>query len=649
MRSLVAIAILLLIWQVGNTKTSCTGDSIVITQAQVNTPGGYTLSVDDTCYCFESAKLTSDSGYALKIAANDIILVLNRNSARDTLAFGTEGRGNDTGIYILVNPDADTSITIQGGAIVHQSSDTTTSDNYCFVGYGLHRFHLDDVHMVVMGYDGIIWKTGSSAWQNRFVHIDGGEWWNNVTSYTSRCQYDAICMEYNEGGIDTTVDSGLIIDGLKIRQAPGPALQVAGDVEIKNCSLWVDARCDWYTYPASGCQGTTNSAGIIAQLLDAGSSIHDNVIMAGEDFFGCDVGILVQVSQGELGNEVIIEDNWMYLHADFDAYYEHITPKGVKNRYGCDHLIVRNNYIEIEVGTFDAADSARGTTAVGLEVTSYAGSSDWPSAGGNEPDSNVHYLHNTVLIIPVDSNRHGTTLGYTCFRMATSDSAGHTWAAAGNIFQYNVCTTPEFAYRWGPYDHGGEVHDFVTLGDSIYYSDSLWLNSVNMAHYVGYNDVCPDNIARDVYYGGRAADSATANKIIDFCDGCGDAGDRDISFERTLAIFIEGSNGLPVSGATFKAIDNYGNVQINTTSGADGMIELPVRYWKEYEIAADSTAYNPFVIGAKMGADSTGQAFTVSHDTWVDTIILAATEGAQDVEPVAIKGSVTLKGSVTIK
>lgn len=599
-------------WAYGAAPESCQ-DSIVITQAQIT--AGYTLSDDDTCACFESAKLSSASGTALTISGRNILLVLNRNSDRDTLAFGTDGGGSDTGLFIFTNPDVDSCITIKGGAIVHQSSDTTTSDNFAFVVSGATRLLLDDVNMKIMGYNGIGWKTPSSAWENRLVVIDGGEWESAVTSYTSRCNYDAIIFEYNEGGIDTTSDSGLIIDGLIVRGAPGPALQVAGDVEIKNCSLYVDSRNDFYSYPSGGvCLGNTNSAGIIAQLLDAGSSIHDNVIIAGDDWYGCDVGILIQVAQGELGNEVEVYDNEIYVHASHDKYYEYINAKGIKNRYGCDYLNIYDNYIEIEVATFDEADSGRGNMCAGLEVTSYAGGSDWPGAGGNEPDSNVHYLHNEVMIIPVDSNFNAAiNFGLACFRMATSDSAGHTWTAGGNIFDGQICTTPEWSHRWGPFDHGGEVHDFVSLRDSIYYSDSVWVNSINMAHFAGYNGPCPDNIVRDAYYGGRAADSATANAILDFCDGCGDPGDRDVSFERTLSVTINDGDGSPIEGAIFTAVDDYDNTQITDTTGADGIASGVVRYWKEYEVATDSTTYNDFTFTAQRPAGKVRLSYMFQH------------------------------------
>ena len=78
-----------------------------------------------------------------------------------------------------------------------------------------------------------------------------------------------------------------------------------------------------------------------------------------------------------------------------------------------------------------------------------------------------------------------------------------------------------------------------------------------------------------------------------------------MSLQRTLNLIVRNQDREPVSGAYVTATNNYGGIVVSGTTGSEGVVSGVVTYRWEVNTSGDSLNFNPFILKAKKGADST--------------------------------------------
>lgn len=594
------------------------------------------IATSNRIYIFSGNISSATDGVTFGNSSNNVSFHLGD----DTITFGT-GNGNDNyGFKWLGNSyPGGRDITIKGGAIVHGASDTTASGNRCFVFAGGCEILIDTVDAMVLGINAHVAEGPGSAWRTHDVKVRGGHWTTNVTAYTSRCQQDGAAVKNEPGNLAINFDTiagfsyHYEFDGLTLDTSPNAGMYLSGKLRIYDCDILVDARNDNYSYPSGNtCYGSTNSACIAVNRVDAGSIIRKNNLRAGVKWFGADEGILLETCLGTVANPIYVDSNTINVHRGRDAYYGDLNIKGMKDRYRNTNVFIEYNDITVTVGD-SGGNTAYGPRGVGIEIVSHEKQGcDW--ASGDGPDTNVVWQNNTVLVQATDSiidaagADTATNVGANAVRIATHDSAGYSYTRAGNIFRWNNLTSPHVIYAIAGYDAYGRCDSTLFDEDTVQWSTVEYTTIDKYVFRVGYNHQAKGNIGRDIYYSGKAGDSVTAGTAIEMWPS-GDAGERNLALDRTLEITVNGNNGLPVSGASYWIVNGYGDTILTGTTGANGLISGVVRIWHEFRDGTDSTTgYNDFTFKALMDTDSTSGTSDVDWNNYDTTLVLSATAGS---------------------
>ncbi|HUV30003.1 MAG TPA: fibronectin type III domain-containing protein [Acidobacteriota bacterium] len=581
----------------------------------------------ETLYVAGTHLSSATDGIQFGNSAHDVVLYLGT----DTISFGTGNGDGHYGIRFFGDGVSGAyNIKIIGGTLLHNPSDTTVSGNVCLFSGGGRDIYIENLDATVKGYNGHVVRAPSSAYKTYNVEINGGTWRSDVTAFNSRCQYDGAVLIVGVGSLsDAGHDYHWKIHDVTVANCPAQGFCISGKSYIYNCTLTVDARNDFYTYPSGGvCYSAANSFTILASRMWAGTEIYNNLLLAGTNYAGADGGILLETCLGTATDSIKVYGNRIDVHRGWDAYYGHMNPKGIKMRYHNRYVHIFDNDITITVGdTANPNNTAYGPNGIGLEVVTYPDQGcDW--ATGADADSNCVWENNYVEVRALDAEFSGTHpgLGASCVRVALKDDQGYTWTGAGNHFRYNHLKGCENIYKIAGYDAQGKCEQMFIYEDTIEFDETDYAGIGKYVFYVGYDLEAQGNIARDLWFVGRAGDSVRANGSIRMHTG-GDAGERDLAIERTLRIYVQGNNDSLVSNAAVWAVNAYGDTAFVTSTGSTGGATGTARYWQEFRYAADSMQYNDYTLGAARGSDTTTIPFTVSWNQYVSTLTLSNTAG----------------------
>ncbi|MHC4498866.1 MAG: hypothetical protein ACYS21_07110 [Planctomycetota bacterium] len=216
---------------------------------------------------------------------------------------------------------------------------------------------------------------------------------------------------------------------------------------------------------------------------------------------------------------------------------------------------------------------------------------------------------------------------------------GWTWSGTGNKFQYNNLTSPINVYKVGGFDGNGICNNWLALGDTVAWqdiSDSTGNGTEQYLVDIGYDYWCWDNTIKDIVAVGRIDDSLDAGSSIRMWTS-GEDGEREIAYDHTFTLTVNGNNALPVSGASYWMIDSYNDTVATGTTPANGIVTGVVRTRREFRVLTDSTGFNDVTFKAKKATDSTSGAVTVAWDNKDTTLVLAATAGEGAV-PTRLRG-----------
>ena len=605
-------ALVFLIMATSANAASTTITSLPYTANQTGTNYSETLYVAGT-------RLTSATN-GIDIRGHDIVIYLGV----DTVAFGAGNGDGNWGLRFYGCGYNDGSsltaynIKVIGGTILHGATSGSVSGNFCVDFGGGSHIYFENTNLIVKGTNGHCLDRPSSGWGIWNVEINGGRWTSDVTGYTSRCQYDGAVARLSSALQPVSgTDYHFNIHNIVMTRSPGQGIIIQGKSYIYACSLTVDARNDFYTYPSNEvCHSSANSFAIITQMLEPGSSIHDNVIRAGEANLGCDGGILLQLSEGSAVQPVEIYNNDIVLHRGHDQYYLDLNAKAFKSRYANKHVNIHNNIFKVQIG--DTAYQAYGINGAAVDVVSFWDTGcDWPQ--GRYPDSFLVYENNYIEVEGLD----GTFDEGCCARFAITNNDGYTWTGAGNVWRNNHLKTVMHGYQIGGYDNLGQCQDMFMQGDTIEYASSSWGRD-QYAFNVGYDLSSLGNKACDDVFTGGAEETD-----IHFTNG---SGERTLALQRTLRILVLGNNDCPVAGSDVSVRNNYNRTVLTTTTNQSGLATGIVTYLFEAEDGPDSTNFNDFTITVSKSGETQNSTLTVNSSSAADTLRFDNVSGDCDID-----------------
>ncbi|PKK84302.1 MAG: hypothetical protein CVT49_04015 [candidate division Zixibacteria bacterium HGW-Zixibacteria-1] len=606
------------------------GGQVTLTSASLP----YLVNTGDTI-TFSGTKATSmTDGLYVRDGATNVLI----NLGTDTLVFGADGGSNHMGIRVARSTGAYQNVVIRGGWVIH-GGNNNSERNYCIELAGCNGVLVDGVSTIIYGNNAkcltsvppegrVINATNGTAtsWRgtNKNIEIKGGRYISNVRGYTSRCTYDGAVIHLAGKSAVTGSEYNFKVHDLKVENAPCQGIVTYGVVEVYRCTVTVDSRNFMYSFPASSfCYSQANAYCILARLVNAGSKFYDNVLLAGETYYGADGGFEVEGCMGTTAKPIEFFNNYINAHRGWDVYYGNtIRAKGFKMRRADEHdpftgdfynanrhIRIYNNDIHVYSHTDTTNFKAYGPGASGFYLLPHV----------NRPDSDIIIENNHIRSIVLDDNSY--------VQQADILATGFEFMANDDIHQYTIrnnrMESNDAFYRFGGYDPGGRgyicyrdtlIAIDTAAGPTTQYSVKFWPGDIS--------NPLTGNYLRDAYY---VPD--TLYKMILFRGGLSNA---DITLQRTLEIYVRGNNGLPIVNAACSVWNDYSRLMITGLSDSGGRVSGVVSYLYDRAGSGDSSAYNDFRIKAIKGADTDlHTTFTVGPNASgkTDTLDLNSTVG----------------------
>lgn len=533
----------------------------------------------------------------------------------DTLDFGTGNGDNNYGIQVAgTSIYHANNIVVSGGLIRHNPSDTTVSGNICinFRGDNCTFSHVD---AEVRGYNAFVFDGGGSGGGYCYDNdIIGGNWRSYSSGFTSRCDFDGVVCNIDGLRDSTLTNQGgsyhFKLDSLTISGGPHVGICIYGYSAgfyarsiITNCDITTDARNEFYLTNDGICHSAANPYAVSLTYVDGGTIIANNTIRSGTEFGG-NRGIYVAGVTPDTANPVEIYGNDVSVHEGPTVELGDASPShGLRMRYDVGVTNVHDNTLTCTV------DSDEGTLSYGLH--------SHPIRISLTDDAAILNIYNNT-INAVSNSATGTTGNGVTFDAV--DFPNKITLYNNNITSFN------HIYQFGEVNGQGDGHTGVTIyEDTIQFAETT-IDPVTF--YLGYlrnNWLCGYNKARDISYG-----TGTSDTNIVFSSG----GTLDLTVQRTLDLYVQGSNSLPVEDAICYVWNNYGALLYTDTSTVGGQFGGIVSYHFESRTETDSlfSSFNDFTIRCvnSAGTDSvTITDFTVNSTAAnaTDTLTLPNTTG----------------------
>jgi hypothetical protein len=588
--------------ELAGTKISSATSGLVLTGTSGNPLNGWYIKLGTDTIEFATDSLGLDTAYNL----DGSIRAVRSHSSTGLRIVGHVGSAA---------PIYSRNITVEGGTIIckaYNRDDSIASYNNVCLSIGAQDVYVHNTNMIADG-----WNGKCLIGDGYDVEIDGGTYSSNVTHYTSRCQFDAIMVNFG-GTFDPAVANiqpepytyNFKIHGVSMSGIPHMGIRYDGGsgttygiCHIYNNTINVDERNYTYTVPSGTCASAANAYGIGVQYAGPGSTIHDNIITSGTTYGG-GRGILFDRMRGTTANPVLVYNNSIDVHEGPCVEYgeNSVESHALRIRQGCHHMRIYDNDITI-TGDNNVATPSYGKSVAAIRYTF------------ETTDTATEHLTGTYNII---ENNHfkakalnsGVTAYGVCFDAVTV-------LDTTLVFRYNKIESNNILVKYGEINEGAKG---ITLyKDTLKFFAPLFSPQTYHVGHLCNNFDCSGNIARDNIYQGGASDT---NIII----SCASQGTMDFGLQKTLLIKVQGNNGLPVTGASVLVTNNYKQTVNRYTTG-NGSVSIAPTYWWESRAANDSLGFNNFSIKVKKDKDSTLGTINISAGTLPMTFTLTKTAG----------------------
>lgn len=623
-RYVVILAVLLI------AATANAGQYIVTSLPTTITQSAHSADTWDTVTMAGTRLTSTGSGVTFAAGCNHWVF----NLGSDTLEYGTDSTETyPIGINLASNSYETTDIIIlgnnQAGLIYHNPAHITGLE-------GAGELVLGDMTMQTVGINlgvrvngieirGITVRvTGAGAW----THCINGEarghkvvnckLINDAYAFIDRQLFQTSCItsrqQYDSFAINLGYDYGWLVDSCELESNSGTSIyfttQDSAVFRVERSTFTQDTRNIYgVDYPGAYRSTTNVDFAIWAQGWGPGSYVRDCDFYAGDTYNG-GRGLMVYFCEGRDGTPLRFSNLRCHrMHEGTNSEYQSIwNPEFIKIRGGtkwCEFDSIYGAWLIDTIETQYGGYCPRG----GMIMYEY-----WNDYTASP--HNVSFKNSACSTLAVTNTNYTNYSGWviTWEDIEDADTSSYTQ----NNYLYSNATT---IYDFGHYDGNGAYARFI--GDTV----NLVLNTDMPRQYTFnqgyYADPSLGNVARDLYYVGEAA----PGDIGYWTYGGSVSGEKTLRFQRTLNLYVRGTNGLPVTEATVSATNNYGTVALSGTSDSHGFVSGVVSYGWYARTATDSTSFNNFTLNASKAGDNTNVSFTVAWDNYIDTLDLTATVG----------------------
>jgi len=579
------------------------------------------ISISDTCYYLTGNQWTSGSRGVIQSGVHDIRL----NLRGYTVTFA--GSGSDTGEYGLSIGANCYNITIHNGNIVHGGDSTTDGSNCIEIGSGCHDIKFSNCSLYVQGGNATCVNGEVSGLYD--IRFDTCDFRSDAWGFTSANASDQHPVKFTDMapsglGNDTLTWLEPDVNGYDFLfygcRLWGPGgLSVGGVTVIAQCSLTVDARNDFYSYPSDAADhGMKNSCAIGGALRCDSSGrtavICSTTIRAGTNYAGCDEGMLLQTARGYPGYEIRVFDNDVDVHCGKDHYYGYTDNTGwnckaVKFRGGCNSIKLYDNTLKTTVG--DTTLSSYGMKSATLYLIS-----NYDGGAGlyGHLDSN-HWIYNNTII--ADTN--GTAINRQRAVMISAGdnypSMDHDWDSVNINWYGNSVQSNGWCYDIG--DEDGDARGVKIREDTINLLSQVgseYHNTVCIATDWGESDSCINNRLQDCYY-----TSGDETDVIMWANTW-----SELELWRTIQCTVMAGSS-PANGVEVWFKNSANSDSLTATSDANGLATKTVRYYDNFTGSgspADTLIadYYPFTIGAVINDSTVTDTLNVEWDNYQITL-----------------------------
>jgi len=566
---------------------------VTVTSLPYSAYGDYdTLTISGT-------RLTSATN-GITVSADHVVI----NLGSDTLEFGTDNGDSYYGLRII---SGSYHVKVLGGTILHRGSGNR---NVCLKLSRVNDILIQDVDMIVSGTNGQCFLTPSVGSPGNYnVEIDGGNFWSNCTGYTSRCQYDGCAIMSSMACYGGFGDYHIKIHNIALHTSPGQGIMVCGRSQttnavkalIYNNTITCDARNDTYTSYSGTCQSAANPYSIALLKAAPGSEVFGNTVVSGTTYGGSR-GILIENCIGAADDYIKVYNNYVDVHEGPNVEYgSGLAVHGLRVRAIDGNEI---NYVHI----FDNQFICTGDNLP--ETQDY-----------NDAVSTLRYSDEvTTTSIIIERNLFRAKANSPGV-LSLAVSFDYT-ESGGLVFRNNRVEGDGTLMMFG-YGNGSGAN--VTLeGDTLAFLSPTYDGETYHLGYLGLNFSCTNNKACDITY-----ENGTSDTDINYAN----AGTLNLALQRSLPVYVEGRNGLPVAGAVVTVENNYDNTVLSGTTNGYGRLEGAVTYRFESRTQGDSTGYNDFTVKVRKYNDSTVVTRSISATSSLPTVTLNNTDGSGDPPP----------------
>lgn len=585
--------LILFAWVLSMGAVTANAGQVTVTALPYTAYGDYdTLNLSGTRLASATNGLTISADY----------VVVNLGS--DTLEFGTDNGDSYYGIRIISGAHH---VKVLGGLILHRG---TGDRNVCLKLSRVNDILIQDVDMIISGTNGQCFLTPSVGSPGNYnVEIDGGDYWSLCIGYTSRCQYDGCAIMSSMAVYGGYGDYHVKIHDITLHTSPGQGIMVCGRDQntnpikalIYNNTITCDARNDTYDDYSGTCLSAANPYSIALLKAAPGSEVFGNTVTSGTTYGGSR-GILVENCIGAPDDYIKIYNNYVDVHEGPNVEYgSGLAVHGLRVR------AIDGNDIDY-VHIFDNQFICTGD--------------DLPSTQDyNDAVSTLRYSDETSTTSIIIERNLFRAKSNSSGVLSLAVSFDYTYSG-GLVFRNNRIEGDGTLVMFG-YGNGGGAN--VKLeGDTLAFLSPTYDAETYHLGYLGLNFDCTNNRACDITY-----ENGTSDNDINYAN----AGTLDLSLQRTLPVYVEGRNGLPVAGAVVTVQNNYENTVLSGTTNGYGRLEGAVTYRFDSRTQTDSSSYNDFTIKVKKGTDSTVISRTVSATSSLPTVTLNNTDGSGDPPP----------------
>ncbi len=551
------------------------------------------------------------TNYWLVQGLGDTLIYGNSSTNSAHGAYGISIGGGNGSDFIVIKDLFILNRPVGIDTLTYSAEDTLSGrTNGIITGYSCDNITVENCRIEVQAYSshGInIGRGHTQLFRNIAIR-------HSSPGFHSRCQFDA-CGVKLSGLRSTDLTGGATynarMQNIKIERCSHAGIYGSAYsgynavIQAEACTVTVSSKNIMYTSGGNTCEGRANCYGIQYTGAGPGSYIKHCKITADEGNHG-GRGIQMVGCEGTPENPIVICSSYVNVHESADVQFT-----GTYGYYPCAVKVRQDNY-GVHVFDNQFIYVADGSVPWGTTSGSYYRSGEsglyehWTS---NLPPFNNGFERN--LFRAVDRSSGAVISGFTFDNCTQGYDPSF-------FFRYNRVESDYVGYKWGGYD--GEAHSFTIIGDTLKIVDTA--NSSTWAYQLGYlnmNYRTDDIIMQDIVYEGVADEGRIYFPATQ--------GSADIAFRRTLKVYIKGSNGLPVSGASVTVRNNYSQIVLTGTTGSDGKVSGPVTYNFQSRAGTDSTGFNNFRINATKGADNAQVYFLVGWDSFKDTLTLPATAG----------------------